>query len=647
MKTKKISIYDLNPRYFKDSNSDGIGDFKGLVQKVDYFKFLGVDALIIQDIFPSLSKELKNNYTTIDPVLGTIDDFRDFIEKITKLNIKVFLEINIGTIPSNHTWFIDSEEKGVDEKTSYIEFKKIKKKHMNDETMGYSDKAKGFYDLDTRTREVPLNWRSETVLEGFVSVIEFWIKNGVSGFVLKNFERLATNKKFKDSELMNIETCKELFKLYKAIKEIDKEVLVIGKSDLIPLQEVNEYTKGDRRVFDYFQSQRFSLMNTFNRHGTDRAAKFSIKKLVHGMHEFSHDNSHIFTFGTEKIGRFISRWGDDYQYHIESAKAFAIILMLTPASNSIYFGDELGKRNLGLTHLDDFQDPDLEYRRELQRKHKLTIKAFMDAQVLQNPINVKSPLAWDETKNGGFTDSKNIIAPIGTHYLEDNVKVQFADKNSILNFYRELHKLIHKSAFREILRNGIWKISTMDSVFGLVKMKTTLDNHKIIIFVNLTDSERRVVTMPKTGKVLISSYDDEYKEMPKRLRAYEGIVIVDDADSVDHMEDVKDTIGATKKVTAQDYGNGEAIKSTDKLDEFKESIRSQIKEAKQAREEERLEREAKLAEGKEQFSHMSQEVHVSEHTTLTEDDIAATTQLDVDTIEDLESFLENNLDEDK
>lgn len=634
-KIKKISIYDLNPRYFKDSNDDGIGDLKGLISKFDYFKYLGVDAIILQGIFSSPSKQIQNNYIKVASDIGTIEDIKNIIEKGKEKNIKIFIEMNIGSIPSNHVWFTESETEAFKTKNNFIKFQKDNKFENNEnEEIQYSEKAEGYYACDTRTREIPLDWKTDKVLDGFISVAKFWNDLGINGFVFTNFEKLNPPLSDEDTTIMGIGTLRELRKLYTSIKEINDKIIIIGKSSIIELFNVNNYTKGTTKVFDYFQSLKFSLMGTNNKYGLNSIAKFSTKKLVARMQLFNYDNSHIVSFGSEKIGRFISRWGDDNQYHVESSKAFAMALMLTPASNTIYLGDELGARNIGLTHLDDFQDEDLEYRKLQMKELKLSEKKFMDAQVMQNPINARSLMMWNRSKNGGFSKNEKTITPVSSHYLYDNVEVQFTDKESVLIFYRNLHKLIHKSAFAEILKNGVWKISTMDAMFGIIKMKSTYDNHKLVIYINLTDGEKKIITMPKTGKVIMSTYTEEYKTLPKKLRAYEGIIVIDDANAEDGIKGEEKNMKKIKHI----HPDLSQSNNNDNNEEEKLSHKEKV----QKRNEEKAVIEARLEEAKKQFSIMREEVNTSHHTSLKEEDIAATTQLDVDNAEDLEEFIKKS-----
>jgi glycosidase len=99
---KKISIYNLNVKYFNDSNNDGIGDLKGLLKKIDYFTFLNIDALILNDILSSESNEKNQNFTSISNQVGTIDDFEKIIKKCKKIGIKIFIEMNLGSIKKQH-----------------------------------------------------------------------------------------------------------------------------------------------------------------------------------------------------------------------------------------------------------------------------------------------------------------------------------------------------------------------------------------------------------------------------------------------------------------------------------------------------------------------------------------------------------------
>ncbi|MCK5807242.1 MAG: hypothetical protein KAG91_02515, partial [Mycoplasmataceae bacterium] len=437
-KIKKISIYDFNPRYFKDNTGTGTGDFRGLASKFEYFSYLGVDAVILQDVLSSNSDSKFQSFTDVSPELGDMNGLQLVISHARKHKIKLFIELKIGGIKQSHNWYTLAKQESDLKFGTLVDFNKSK-----EETpfgAKYDKDVKAYVSVDQSTQEVPLNWNSERTIEKFLEVVRFWKGLGINGFVFKDFEYISDKTR---TNSMSEATLTDLRKFYRAIKEVDSKIMVIGKSGIVPLEHISEYTTGRTKVFDYLQTTRLSTNGTGHKFGNDEIGKFKPRKLFSEIASIAKDPSTIVSLGSEDTGRIVSRWGDDGQYRNESAKSLAILSFLTPASNTIYYADELGAKNIGLTHLDDFQDKTLKQRKNDALERKLSNEKFMDAQVLQNPINGRSLMMWNSKKNGGFSVAEKTITPASTGYVENNVEVQHNDDTSILNFYKKLNKIIH------------------------------------------------------------------------------------------------------------------------------------------------------------------------------------------------------------
>ena len=573
-KNKKLSIYDLNPRFFKDYTGNGTGDLVGLANKFDYFNYLGVNAIILQDVLSSHSNDSIQNYKSIAKEIGDINGLNLVLSHAKKYGIKIFLEMKIGTIKEKHNWFQTAVDESEERESNVIEFSTTKEKVGSEETK-YNAEAKAYFAYDERTTEIPLNWQSDKVLSKFVSVIKFWHDLGIAGFVFKDFEYIGDKAK---KIIMNEITLRELRKFYRSIKEINDNIIVIGKSHDIELQNAHLYTGGATKVFDYFQSTRISHTGTSNKGGKDIVGKFTASKLIKKMNKFANESANILSFGSENIGRFISRWGDEGQYNKESAKAFALLNTLTPASFTIYASDELGARNIGLTHLDDFQDGNLESRKSDALAKKISEKDFMDGQVANSPINARSLMMWNSNKNGGFSVSDKTITPPSIGYKENNVEVQYGDAESVLNFYKELNRIVTTSSFAPVINNGKWKITNKVSLYGVIKMSSIYNDKEVVIIVNLTDSEKRIIS-PKVGKVILSTYGDKkYSILPKKLKAYEGIMISKHSD-----EFIKET--QIIKMKDEKIAKQEAKEKAAKIAAKEKAAELKLKEKAKAKEE--------------------------------------------------------------
>lgn len=524
-KIKKLSIYDLNPRYFKDQDGDGKGDLRGLANKFSYLDFLGVETIMLQDVIGTGDKTTTENFKTIASDIGTVNDLTLVISHAQKYGIKVFIELKIGSINEQHAWFKNATVDKTEEFESVVEFSAKKDHDTQDVQYKFDNNVQGYYPINEQTSEIPLNWKSEYVLKAFLDVIKFWTSLGISGFVFRDFEYVGDKSR---SELMNIDTLREMRKFYNTIKEVDHEIYVIGKSDIIELKDAQALVTGTTQIFDYFQSTKVSRTGADGKFLNDQITKFSPKKLFKKVNTIAKLPSSIVSLGSELTGRITSRWGDDGQFNAESAKSLAMLSMLSPASFATYYGDELGMKNIQLTHLDDFQDEDLEMRKKIAIENKISEKDFMDAQVLQAPINARSLMAWNEGKNSGFSIAAKTVTPVSADYYLNNVEFQFNEKNSILNFNKRLIAFVKSGKFKSLLEKATFKASV--TLSGVEKFSyVSEDGEWLTAFINLSES-RKMITKPKAGEVIFSSYaDKDYNELPKALEPFESIVIVEGA----------------------------------------------------------------------------------------------------------------------
>lgn len=519
-KIKKLSLYELNPRFFKDSTGNGVGDLSGLANKFDYFDYLGVDGVIIKDVVSSDVEGKLPKFTEVATDLGSLNDLKKVIEKAKKFKKGIFIELKIGSLSQNHQWVKRAVEDPTDEFEGIIEMHDNKTNQNLTYKRANINKTQQFYVVDEKTQEVPLNWRSENVINKFVDVIRFWKDLGVNGFVFKDFEYIADPEK---QIPMNDLTLKELRKFYRAVKEINDNIIIVGKTNFLPMGSAHSYTQGKTQVFDYFMTTEVSLLGTGHDLLTDRIGKFRIKDIKNVLKTFATDPSNILSFGSERAGRIISRWGNDGQYSKESAKALGMALLLNKSSSSIYYGDEIGTPNIGLTHLDDFQDKTLDSRKKAALESKISEEEFMDAQVLQNSINARSLMAWNDMKNGGFSVAEKTVTPASIWYKEVNVQFQFSDEDSVLNFYKELNRFVTRSTYAKILERGSYKISSL--INGVIQMSFEDGDKQLRVYINLTDSIKPIL-FNKKGKVVLSNYSHKnYVELPKKLDAYEGVVV--------------------------------------------------------------------------------------------------------------------------
>ncbi len=520
---KKMVFYEVDPKFFKDTSGDGSGDLKGFSDKFGYFKYLGIDVINLPNLLSAYSNDANQGFKVVAKSYGSITDLQKIIFLSKKYGIELSVEINIATIKDTHKWFKNASSQEFTYK-NIVDFKPNTNDELPKGEYKYNEKTKSYYIVHEGTQEVILNWSSQETMNKFVDVIKFWRHIGIKTFVFTNFEQI--NYGLTNNGSMWEEALKQLRKFYEAIKKIDEEITVIGKSHKLNDAAAKNYTQGENRIFDLTQLTSISLLGTSKQFGNDKVGKFTQKSLVKKISKLILMKNNILSFGSAHTGRITSRWGNNNQYHTESAKSIALLLLTTPNSSSIYYGDELGVKNIGLSKLDEFQDRTIHERKRALANQKVSEKAFIKAQTLQNPINSRSLMPWNSDKNGGFSSSDNTVTPVSEYYRQINVENQFADKYSPLNFYKKIIGLSKDSKYQDIFKLGTYKISIQKMGMGVIKITRSYQTKIIRIFINFTNKEKSIKCPKIFGKIIFSTYDHkQYEELPKSLLPFEGIMI--------------------------------------------------------------------------------------------------------------------------
>lgn len=520
MKQTKLSFYELNVRYFRDYSGDGIGDLTGLANKLEYFKYLGVEVIILQDVLSvdSLIDDEKA-FTKVATEIGDINNLAHVIEIAAKYKIIILIEVPLGSISENHSWFKQIIKHRNSEYDNVVKF--YAKKNDRNLKYGFLEKTQQYFIKDSETNEIPLNWSSQDVMDKFMDIIHYWQNIGIKGFVFKNYEFLVDIKR---KYPMDILTMKILKKFYQAIKDVNDNLIIVGKSNKIPIKEAKQYTSGITKVFDYFISEKFSENGLHHKFKQDVVGHFSLGQLIDNLNDFAQNGANIISFDSRYLGRVISRWFNDSQYMNQAAKALIMLAHFSPASTSLYYGNEIGMPNIGLSPFDDFQDFTLERRKATLKTMGVSETRFMKAQIMQGAINARALMPWDESKNGGFSTSDKPISPISNRYQEFNVKFQFINKESVLNFTRQIIKLTKHVAYENIFTKGKYSIKRASLFAKVVDITIKYKKEAIILKLNLS-SKSALFNKPHNTKFKLANYSHkDYENIPKSLEPFEAIL---------------------------------------------------------------------------------------------------------------------------
>lgn len=531
---KKAVVYQVYPKSFQDSNGDGIGDLKGITSRLDYLKKLGIDAIWLSPVYQSPQVDNGydiSDYEAIDPQYGTMADMDELISEAKKRGIRIIMDLVINHTSDQHKWFIEARKsKDNPYRDYYIWRDPVDGHEPNGLKSAFSgsawkfDEKTGQYYLHFFADQQPdLNWKNPTLRQKIYDMMNFWIDKGICGFRMDVIELIG-----KDSDKLIRENGPML---HPYLQEMNKKTF--GSKNLMTVGETWNSTPKIAEEYSDPARHELSMVFQFENQSLDQQAdkeKWDLRTLDLGELkkvlvkwqteiDFNHAWNSLF-WENHDIPRVISRWGNDQEYRVQSAKMFAIILHLMHGTPYIYNGEEIGMTNYPVKSIDEVSDI------ESINMYNERLKAGYEAQSLIHAINVKgrdnarTPIQWDNTKNAGFTTGTPWLH-VNPNYHQINVEAALKDPNSIFYTYQKLIKLRHENS---IIVDGNFELikGTRDAVLAYYrKLKDT----KWLIVANLSGQKQSFSSTDKVTDQIINNYTDHSNLTNLTLKPYEAFAV--------------------------------------------------------------------------------------------------------------------------
>lgn len=476
---QKKFLYEIDPLFFCDQNNDGFGDFEGFLNKIDYFKYLNVDGVIIPDIFNQEEIILKNSEISIFDKYGNIKHLKKIINYFKENKIEFFVEIDINNFHNSSLTKIKPEDiKKIDIEKFII----VNKKNKNN----YEDEA-------------------------FKTIIDFWTKIGVYNFVFKN-----DNKNF-------INSVSYFKNFYNVTKNINSESNV-GFRFFFLNKQINKKIFNENKkekFFDFIIDSSFSLLGTKKNYEFDIMKKFKIKDLYRKIKNinFNSFENYFISFNNNQIGRINARWLKEFNFINESNKTLIMLQNFLPFSNINYYGDELGWLNIKIKSVEEYHDYDF-YNKKRFLENKFNNFQYEKDQKFLSRINSQNFFGWNNEKNYGFSNKKNLSKNFPLNIQKYNLSKQFDDENSIFNFYKNSIDLIKNKLNLNEISN--FKIKYKNK---FIKFLLKQNEVKILCLINLNNKVLNK-KISKKWSILLSSYNKNYDLPLNFLCPYESFLLI-------------------------------------------------------------------------------------------------------------------------
>jgi len=466
-------FYQIYPRSFADGNGDGIGDFKGITEKLDYLSSLGVDALWLSPHFPSPNWDCGydiSDYCNVAPEYGTMDDFKLFLSESHKRNIRVILDLVLNHTSDEHSWFVESKSSRDNPKADWYVWVDTPPNNwqscFDGDAWTYAPERGQYYYHYFMKQQPDLNWHNPEVKKAMWDAVRFWLDLGVDGFRLD-----AIGTIFEDPNLtphtvpMNLAELRRFSDLAKTPKELklkDKywndmfknQWAQAGVHDLMKeLRAILDEYEGDRMLvgeddnIDYLGNGEDELHLVFNfpLMRTDRITPVHVRKNQKGRLQkldalIAKKGWPCNTLGNHDCSRIHTRYGDK-MHDADLARLNAALVLTMKGTPFLYNGEEIGMNDYMLTDISQVKDTmgAWYYHAIVTEMGVHPDEAILRTAEMTRDKN-RTPMQWSNTPNAGFSPvNVSPWLPVNPNYKDEiTVKEQEHNPASLLNYYKRL-----------------------------------------------------------------------------------------------------------------------------------------------------------------------------------------------------------------
>jgi len=536
---KEQVIYQIYPKSFKDSNGDGIGDLPGIISKLDYLKNLGVDIIWLSPIYASPNDDNGydiSDYRAIHPDYGTMADFDELLQGLHARDMKLIMDLVVNHTSDEHEWFEESKKSKDNPYRDYYFWRKGVnggppnnwKSFFGGSAWKYDETTDEYFLHLFTKKQADLNWENPEVREKICDTLRFWLDKGIDGFRMDVIPLISKRLDFADTDLEYLnDVIAQVYsngpKVHEYINEMyekalkDYDIMTVGEGPGISTDVGIKYVGEDRGELNMI----FHLDHMFLGHG--QKGKFDpeeydwtdIKRIFSDWYKAMGHSGWVSIFlDNHDFPRLVSRFGNDKEYRVESAKLLAMMVFTMRGTPCVYQGSELGMSNVHFDSLDDYRDVEtLNYFKEFS-KEGATVESFLPLVHEHGRDNVRTPIHWNATANAGFTNGTPWIK-VNPNYEDINAESVLENPDSIYFWYQ---KLMAYRKQNKTLIYGDWKVIGQESKDIYVYERFDEENHFYIL---LNHSNQR-----QNFELDLSTHNLEFcnleSKMPTTLKPWEA-----------------------------------------------------------------------------------------------------------------------------
>ncbi|CAF0876166.1 unnamed protein product [Adineta steineri] len=547
---KESIAYQIYPRSFQDTNGDGIGDIRGIIQRLDHIKELGADLIWICPIYKSPNDDNGydiSDYQQIMDVFGTMEEVEELIKAVHDRKMRIIFDLVLNHTSDEHPWFIESRSSRTNPKRDWYIWRDGKpgglrpnnwESIFNGSAWEY-DKETDQYYLHLFSRKMPdVNWECAELREQLYKVTNWWLDRGIDGFRIDAISHIKKKPGLPDlpnpKQLefvssfdyhMNVEGIEDYLSEFKRETYSKYDVVTVGEANGVGVDQAVDWVSEEKGKFNMiFQFEATNLWEKTLGTLDVLALKRIMTRWEKGLEKFGWNA--LFIENHDKP-RIVSTWGNDKEYWRDCATTFATVYMLMMGTPFIYQGQEIGMTNVRFPSINDYPDVAAKNFYNLELAKGIDHNEIMQIIYITGRDNARTPMQWDDSLNSGFSTSQQTWIGVNPNYVRINVAQQEKDEHSILNFYK---RLIRVRKENDVFVYGIYDLilSSHKQIYGYTR---TSDTKRAYVLTNLTDRAAQFTLYQglSTSQLVLSNltepvpeHKDEksFKFHPYEIRVY-------------------------------------------------------------------------------------------------------------------------------
>ncbi|PBB07119.1 alpha,alpha-phosphotrehalase [Salimicrobium humidisoli] len=542
---QKAVVYQIYPKSFNDTTGNGTGDIQGIIEKLDYIRELGADVIWLTPVYKSPQNDNGydiSDYFDIHEEYGTMEDFERLLDEAHRRGIKVIMDIVVNHTSTEHRWFRESL---TSKDNPYRDYYIWKDPVNGEEPTNWQSKFGGNawkYDEDTGqyylhlfdVTQADLNWENEDVRRDVYDMMRHWAEKGIDGFRLDVINLVSKDQRFPDDDTGD---GRKFYtdgpRVHEFMHEMNREVF--APHDLMTVGEMSSTTID--HCIKYTRPERQELSMTFNFHHLKvdypngekwTKATFDLQELKRilsewqrGMHEGGGWNA-LFWCNHDQP-RVVSRFGDDGEYRVTSAKMLAATMHMMKGTPYIYQGEEIGMPNPGFESIEEYRDVESLNSYERMKEQGKSEEEIIGILKQKSRDNSRTPMQWNSGKNAGFTTGTPWIG-VPDNYKYINAEKELQQEDSVFQHYQ---KLIRLRKEYDIITHGDYEL-LLEEDPSLFVYKRETEKERLVTVSNFYGTETKAALPERVqgeGVVLISNYNDPPSMSTSiDLRPYESVV---------------------------------------------------------------------------------------------------------------------------